>query len=144
MSRISSIFALGVAMTAVVTVPLCASPYLPIGPESPTPFGSIGCGAKCSLLGPIFASRLSGRVLYSAEESLPGVTITACPASGSHEPRTVSDSHGRFSLSTLPPGEYVLCISLSGFTPLLLPLTIDPSFDDTAIDFTLRIPPWPP
>jgi len=144
MSRALSLLALGVIMTAVVSVPLRASPYLPIGPEPPTPFGSIGCGAKCSILGPIIASRLSGRVLFSPEESLPGVAITACPASGTHEPRTVSDSRGRFSLPSLPPGSYVLCVSLSGFTPLLIPLTIDPSVDDTSIDLTLRIAPWPP
>jgi hypothetical protein len=63
----------------------------------------------------IFAS-LTGTVSASDGALLPGVTVTATNIDTNESTVAVSDSHGGYTISKLPPGRYRVTAALSGFT----------------------------
>src|SRR5918999_211343 len=63
----------------------------------------------------ISTAELNGRVTDSSGAVLPGVTVTATPASTGLKRTAVTDGEGVYLLTNLPPGPYRLEISLQGF-----------------------------
>jgi len=64
---------------------------------------------------------LSGQVQDSSGGVIPGADILAKNAGTGAESRTVSDATGKFSIPALPPGRYVVTVSLMGFKTVSLP-----------------------
>ena len=60
---------------------------------------------------------VSGTVKDSQGLAVPGVTVTLANRVSQTSQETVSDTDGRYSLSNVPFGIYVLSASLTGFTP---------------------------
>ena len=76
-------------------------------------------GAALALSGTAFAqggdSSLRGAVTDESGAVLPGVTVTATSSALLSPAVSVSDSAGTYRLLNLPPGEYALEATLSGF-----------------------------
>jgi len=68
---------------------------------------------------PAFAQRadVSGAVLDQTGALLPGVTITLVNANQGLKREVITDEGGRFAVTLLPPGRYVLTAQLDGFAP---------------------------
>jgi hypothetical protein len=58
---------------------------------------------------------IQGRINDESGASLPGVTVTIKSDSLIGQQSTVSDTHGQYKFLVLPPGDYTVTFSLSGF-----------------------------
>ena len=61
--------------------------------------------------------KLAGLVTDSTGGSIAAVTIEVADVSANTAARARTDSEGKFTVGTLPPGEYVLSVSKKGFEP---------------------------
>jgi hypothetical protein len=64
---------------------------------------------------------LSGQVQDSSGGVIPGADIVAKHVATGAESRTVTDATGKFTIPALPPGTYIVTISLMGFKTVSLP-----------------------
>src|SRR5688500_6635368 len=71
---------------------------------------------SCSLP---FAPSSTARVRRTARDSsggaVPGAAVTITDAERGTSQTTVSDAEGRFTITALPPGQYVMTVELGGF-----------------------------
>lgn len=81
---------------------------------------------------------VSGTVKDSQGLAVPGVTVTLANRVSRTSQETVSDTDGRYNLSNVPFGIYVLSASLTGFTPVQQVLDIH-STVAIAADLSLKV-----
>lgn len=80
---------------------------------------------------------VSGRVTDSSGGALPGVTVEAKSAALQGTRTAVSDAEGLYRLPLLPPGDYSIAFTLSGFAPRQKKNIAVGLGKDVAIDVTL-------
>src|SRR5438876_10205875 len=92
--------------------------------------------------------RLTGTVTDSQGAILPGVTVTARSPSLQGTRTVVTESDGKYSIASLPSGEYELTFLLSGFAPfkrvnlklcLGMLLTFDSMLQVASLQYTVRV-----
>ena len=96
------------------------------------------CMSPVAVFGQTAAS-LSGRIVDTSGAALPGVTVTARRADTGFERATISDAAGRYTLPSLPAGEYEMRAELAGFRPILrrgIRLSVS---EHVAVDLTLEV-----
>ena len=96
------------------------------------------CMSPVAVFGQTAAS-LSGRIVDTSGAALPGVTVTARRADTGFERATISDAAGRYTLPSLPAGEYQMRAELAGFRPILrrgIRLSVS---EHVAVDLTLEV-----
>jgi hypothetical protein len=64
---------------------------------------------------PVFAPAVSGNVADTTGALIPGAQVELTDAQGQVVKATTTDSSGNFSLAAVPPGDYSMAVSLSGF-----------------------------
>lgn len=75
--------------------------------------------------------RITGRVVDAADgESLPGAVVEAVPADGDAAKNVMSDVDGRFSIASVPYGEYTVRVSFLGYADYEKLVTVDASVAD--------------
>jgi hypothetical protein len=67
------------------------------------------------------SASLSGQVHDSSGAVIPGAEVVVKHAATGAEARTVTDATGKFTIPALPPGTYVVTVSLMGFKTVSLP-----------------------
>jgi hypothetical protein len=82
---------------------------------------------------------ITGRVVGSDGSGLPGVTVEATSPSLQGSRTAVTDYDGSYRLLLLPPGQYSVSWTLSGFIPQKRPGITVYLGRDTAIDITLKV-----
>ena len=60
---------------------------------------------------------VEGQVVNSDGEALPGVTVVVSGENMMGERSAVTDQDGDFRFAVVPPGQYKVSVSLSGFQP---------------------------
>jgi len=73
------------------------------------------CFAPAVLLAQSYTASVRGVVTDSTQASVPSVKVTAMEAARNVPHTTTTDSAGRYVLTALPPGSYVLTVEASGF-----------------------------
>src|SRR5207302_6953469 len=63
---------------------------------------------------------ITGRVMDASQGVLPGARVELQPTGKS----TVSDGHGEFTITDIPPGKYTLAVSYVGFEPYSTEVTV--------------------
>ncbi|HSP15191.1 MAG TPA: TonB-dependent receptor [Thermoanaerobaculia bacterium] len=79
-----------------------------------------------------------GKVSDSTGATLPGVTVEVKSPSMQGTRTSVADAEGSYRFALLPPGQYTVAFSLSGFAPEQRKNVIVSLGKDTAIDVVLR------
>ena len=95
----------------------------------------IGSAADAQTVG----ASLRGTVTDSTGAALPGATVTILNVGTSASRELQTDSAGRYTAPLLPPGDYELHVTLTGFQPQVrrgLRLTVG---QDAALDFRLEL-----
>ncbi len=79
-----------------------------------------------------------GRISDSTGAALPGVTVEAKSPALQGTRTTVSEAGGDYRFVLLPPGEYAISYSLSGFAPLAKSGVVVALGKDSTLDITMR------
>lgn len=82
---------------------------------------------------------LRGQVVVAADRSaLPHATVTLKPAGGGEPRQAHSDEAGRFAFAQLPPGVYMLSVSIDGFAPFEATVSLEPR-EVAVVPVTLQV-----
>ena len=76
------------------------------------------CGLAAPAAAQVGAGALTGQVSDQAGAAVPGATVTITAVGTNLSRTTATDAEGRYVVSGLAPGSYLLRLELSGFRPL--------------------------
>src|SRR6476660_7296516 len=79
-----------------------------------------------------------GKITDATGASLPGVTIEAKSVALQGTRTTVSETDGGYRFALLPPGEYSVGFTLSGFAPMMRSHVVVALGKDSTLDVVLR------
>lgn len=82
---------------------------------------------------------VTGRVADETGGVLPGAIVTLRDPEASGERSAATDSNGRFTIQPVPPGTYVLSVSMSGFEALTLESVVVTAGARTSLDLRLEV-----
>src|SRR5262245_61337064 len=108
--------------------------------------GGLGLAILAILLGlgtPVTAQVEQGRLLGTVKDAqsgvLPGVTVTATSPALIGQRSAITESDGRFLITTLPSGTYALKFELQGFQPFIRQNIVVTQGSTLTVDATLEV-----
>lgn len=82
-------------------------------------FLALSCAICLPISAQVTSAEVSGTVIDGTGAAVPNANVTLTNAATNVARSTVSDSTGRYILSLLPPGEYIVSVEAAGFRKLI-------------------------